>query len=361
MQRLALLGLAAVLAVVIGLGSASPQEPSLGPGPKLSLVAVSHPIPTHPQYAKLDAIYYRELIPKRSGGRIEVKGNTWSEMNITGYEIVRMTRQGQIDIGNSPMSYIAQDVAVLEGGDLAGLNPTVEQARKVMDALIPVVNKELERHNVKIIGSNPYPAQILFCRKPMKDLADLKGRKVRTFGATLNDLMTAVGATPVSLVYAETYVALERGVVDCAITGSGSGNAAKWYEVTTHQYTLPLSWAVSAYFTNLAWWNKLDPAVRKYLEDTWKEITDKQWQFGGIELTQDGIDCNAGRPTCKVGTLDKDSPMVEVKPTDADRELLKKILTESVLPAWVKRCGARCGDIYNSVVAPITGVKYSPR
>jgi len=32
-----------------------------------------------------------------------------------------------------------------------------------------------------------------------------------------------------------------------------------------------------------------------------------------------------------------------------------------VLPAWVKRCGARCGDIYNDVVAPISGVKFAPR
>ncbi|MGH7325479.1 MAG: TRAP transporter substrate-binding protein [Candidatus Rokuibacteriota bacterium] len=361
MRRHVVLAVVLTLIVAHGSGPARAQETTLGPGPKLSLTALSHPIPTHPQYAKLDVLYYRELIPKRSGGRIEVKGATWSEMNITGYEIVRMTRQGQIDIGNSPLTYIAQDVPVLDAADLAGLNPTVEQARQVFNALVPVVNKELEKFNVKIIGSNPYPAQILFCRRAIKDLADLKGRKVRTFGPTLNDLVAALGGTPVSLAYAETYVALERGVVDCAITGSGSGNAAKWYEVTTHQYTLPLSWAVSGYFTNLAWWNRLNPDVRKFLEATWKEIEDRQWQFGGVELTQDGIDCNAGRPTCKVGTLDKDSPMVEVKPTDADRALLKRLLSETILPAWVKRCGARCGDIYNEVVAPIAGVKYTPR
>lgn len=360
MRRVSLLALALALGIGVYLGPAS-SEPTLGPGPKISVVAVAHPIPTHPQYTKVDSIYFKDLIPKRSNGRVEVKGSTWTEMNITGYEIVRMARQGQIDIGNSPLTYIAQDVPVLDAADLAGLNPTVEQARQVFDALVPVANKELERFNTKIIGSNPYPAQILFCRQPLTGLADLKGRKVRTFGPALNDLMTALGATPVSLAYAETYVALERGVVDCGITGSGSGNAAKWYEVTTHQYTLPLGWAVSGYFTNLTWWNKLDPAVRKYLEDTWKELSDRQWQFGGVELTQDGIDCNSGRASCKIGTPDKDSPMVEVKPTDADRVLLKKLLTDSVLPSWVKRCGARCGDVYNSVVAPITGVKYTAR
>jgi hypothetical protein len=30
-----------------------------------------------------------------------------------------------------------------------------------------------------------------------------------------------------------------------------------------------------------------------------------------------------------------------------------------VLPNWVKRCGARCGDVFNEVVAPIAGVKYA--
>lgn len=360
MRRIDVIGVLVALAITL-VAAPAPSQPTLGPGAKVSISLVSHPIPTHPQYAKLDAPFFKETVAKRSNGRVEVKTSTWTEMGITGYEIVRMTRQGQIDIGNAPLTYIAQDVAVLDGADLAGLNPTVAQARKVLDALLPVVNKELERFNVRVIGSNPYPAQIMFCRKAMKDLGDLKGRKVRTFGPTLNDLMAAIGATPVSLAYAETYTALERGVVDCAITGSGSGNAAKWYEVTTHQYTLPLSWAVSGYFANLAWWNKLAPDARKFLEDTFRELTDKQWQFGGVELTQDGIDCNAGRPSCKVGTPDKDSPMVEVKPTDGDRALLKKILAETVLPSWVKRCGARCGDIYNDVVAPIAGVRYQPR
>ncbi len=101
--------------------------------------------------------------------------------------------------------------------------------------------------------------------------------------------------------------------------------------------------------------------VVRFLEDSFKELTDKQWQFGGVEFTQDGIDCNSNRPSCKIGSPAKDSPMIEVKATDADKALLRKVLAESVLPAWVKRCGSRCGDVYNEVVAPISGVKYVAR
>src|SRR5262249_61589093 len=102
-----------------------------------------------------------------------------------------------------------------------------------------------------------------------------------------------------------------------------------------------------------AWWNKLAPDVRGFLEESFKELTDKQWQFGGVEFTQDGIDCNANRPSCKIGSPAKDTPVGEGKATDADKALLKKVLAESVLPAWGKRCGSPCGDIHNGDVPPI--------
>ena len=35
---------------------------------------------------------------------------------------------------------------------------------------------------------------------------------------------------------------------------------------------------------------------------------------------------------------------------------LRASLTSVVLPAWVKRCGERCGETYNRLVAPITGM-----
>jgi hypothetical protein len=50
--------------------------------------------------------------------------------------------------------------------------------------------------------------------------------------------------------------------------------------------------------------------------------------------------------------------MTIVAASDADKATLKKIGETAVLPAWVKRCGARCGEIYNQHATPISGVKY---
>ena len=109
---------------------------------------------------------------------------------------------------------------------------------------------------------------MLFCKKPIAGLADLKGLKVRTNGPSASDLVKASSAASRRrIAFGEVYTALERGTVDCAITGTGSGNGVKWHEVTTHLYTLPRV-VDSGYFVNLAWWNKLDPAVRGFLEKT---------------------------------------------------------------------------------------------
>ena len=112
---------------------------------------------------------------------------------------------------------------------------------------------------------------------------------------------------------------------------------------------------------NLAWWNKLDPPVRDFLQKVINEVQEAQWTLG-LELTEDGVQCNAGnKDGCKIGRPVEDKPMTITRATEKDLALLRSSLTSVVLPAWVKRCGERCGEIYNRVVAPITGVKYEPK
>jgi len=352
--------LVALLLLSIPAGRPPSAQKTLGPGPKVTIEMIGQGNPAHLQYTLVEAPYVKETIPQRSNRRIEIRLSTRDERNLQGTELVRLLRQGQVDISNVALTFIAGDIRILDGVDLAGLNPTAEQARKVLNAMTAVFNKELERFGVKQISAYPYPAQAFYCRQPIKGLDDLKGKKIRTFGVTLNDLVVALGGQPVSMAFPEVYSALERGVVDCAITGTATGNASKWFEVTTHLYTYPLSWGVNAYFVNLAFWNKLDPAVREFLEASLVEMANKLSDLSA-EITQDGTECNTGRPTCKYGTLAKERPMVEVKATDAEKARVARILDETVIPAWVKRCGESCGEVYNQVIAPITGVRYTKR
>jgi TRAP-type transport system periplasmic protein len=355
MLRNLLLGLAGLAAAATGAAAQMPE--SLPPGPRVTVVAVTQPLPTQPQYTRVDIPILRDQVAQRSGGRIQVQLSTHAERNLTGTEIVRLVRSGQADIGGATLTSVSGDVPFLDGVDLAGLSPDIDLARRIADAVIPVANRELERFNTRILVIYPFPAQVVFCRQPFTSFADLRGRRVRIFGNSLNDFFTAIGAQTVSIGFPEVYSALERGVVDCGITGSGSGAAARWPEVTTHISNMALSWALTGYIVNVQWWNRLDPQVRAFLEGTFREVADKQWELGAA-ASRDGIDCNIGRAEgCRIHNL-ATRPMTEVPVTDADRALVRDALEKTVLPGWVRRCGARCGEIYNQVIAPISGVRY---
>ncbi len=327
-------------------------------GPKVAVQAITQVTANMPQYTAVDQPLLRDGMAKATGGRVEITLSAWPERNVNGPEVLRLVRSGQVDIAAAPLTTVSGDVPMLDGIDLAGMNPDIAQARRVADAMVPVANKELERLGIKLVATYPFSGQMLFCRKPIATLADLKGLKVRTNGPSAADLIKALGGQPVSLAFGEVYTALERGTVDCGITGSGSGNSVKWPEVTTHLYTMPLSWSTSGYFVNLAWWNKLDPAIRAEFEKTFAAVQDAQWKLG-VESTADGVACNVGRAEgCKLATLMK-KPMVEVKAQPDAAAVVKKDLSDAVLPAWVKRCGDRCGVIYNEVIAPITGITFT--
>lgn len=334
---------------------------SVPPGPPVNVQMVTQPGPALPQFTRVDIPLLREGVPQKSGGRIQVTLASWPERNLNGPEIIRLVRSGQVDIGAVPLNTVAGDVPMLDAADLAGLNPSLPQARKVAQALLPEVNRELEKFGTRILAMYPFAAQMFFCRDKVTSLADLKGKRIRTGGGSSNDFVTAIGGQPTGIGFPEVYAALERGVVDCAITGTSSGNGARWYEVSQSLYALPLFWSVSMYVVNVNWWNKLDAPVRAFMEQTMKEVEDAQWKLGE-EGTEDGIACNTGQKDgCKLGKLVEARPMTVFRPAAADTAVLASTLTSTVLPAWVKRCGERCGEVYNRVVAPVTGVKYVVR
>jgi TRAP-type C4-dicarboxylate transport system substrate-binding protein len=327
---------------------------------KIAVQAITQVAPNMPQYTKVDQPLLRDGMAAATQGRVEVTLASWPERNVNGPEVLRLVRSGQVDIAAGPLTTVSGDVPVLDGIDLAGMNTDIRQARKVADAMMPVANKELEKMGIKLVATYPFSGQMLFCRKPIASLADLKGLKIRTNGPSAADLVKALGGQPVSLAFGEVYTALERGTVDCGITGSGSGNSVKWPEVTTHLYALPLSWSTSGYFVNLSWWNKLDPTVRAQFEKTFANIQDAQWKLG-VEATEDGVACNVGRAAeCKLHSLVK-RPMIEVKPQGNVVATLQKELTEDVLPGWIKRCGDRCANVYKEVIEPISGIKLGGR
>jgi TRAP-type C4-dicarboxylate transport system substrate-binding protein len=273
-------------------------------------------------------------------------------MGLKGPEVMRLMGSGVIEFGTSTLAYFAADNPINEAIDLAGLAPNVKIARAVTEAFQPAYAKFYAQSGIKVLGMSTYPAQVLFCNAEITGLASIKGKKVRTSSRTQAELIEALGGSSVTMAFGEVVPALQNKVVDCAITGSLSGYSAKWYEVSTHLYALPINWNQQIHAVNQKAWDKLNPGVQKLITDQFSNLVHDIW-VAADKQTQEGYDCNSGAVACKQAVKGK---MVLVQPTEADRAMLKKVLSESVLPKWAARCSAQCVADFNASVGSIVDV-----
>jgi TRAP-type C4-dicarboxylate transport system substrate-binding protein len=237
--------------------------------------------------------------------------------------------------------------------DLPALNPDIATLRRHVERVRPYLAQLLaERYGVELLAIYTYPAQVLFCRRPFNGLGDLAGRRIRTSSVGQSEVVEALGATPVVTGFAEMVGLLRAGVVECAITGTLSGNAVGLHEVTTHVHAMAISWGLSVFAAGRGAWESLGAADRALLSTALADLEREIWE-GAARETEEGLACNAGRAGCTVGRRGR-MQIVPVSPADSARR--EQLLRETVLPRWIRRCGPDCAEAWNAVMAEPTGI-----
>jgi hypothetical protein len=107
---------------------------------------------------------------------------------------------------------------------------------------------------------------------------------------------------------------------------------------------------------NRAAWNALPEWARDLIRQEVAGLEREIWEAAEIE-TGEGIACNTGQAGCRSG---RRGSMTLVPPTPADEARRLQLLTETVLPGWVRRCGEPCVDAWNQRLAPALGVTARP-
>ncbi len=97
--------------------------------------------PTIPQYTRVDIPMLREELPKRSGGRISVTLASWPEQPQRPRTAARAARR-PIDLGGIALPTVA-GVRRSSTSSSRAFSPRNEMGRKVAEAVMPELNKEL--------------------------------------------------------------------------------------------------------------------------------------------------------------------------------------------------------------------------
>ena len=307
-----------------------------------------------PQVKLLEAPFWNEWLPAASKGQITADAAPYDQVGIPDDAVLRLLKLGVMDFAGMDISKMAGDDPRFEACDLAGLTLDPDKARAACEAYRGVVDRQMQKNwGAKLLAFGGNTPQVFWCRDVIGGLDGFKGKKVRVFNNTMRDFLSGVGATAVSMAFAEVVPALNNGVVDCGVTGSLSGNTAGWNEVTKSIYPMSLGWSINVLAVNLNTWNRLDAKTQAFLNDQFKAYEDKMWAT--IKTTTAEADnCNTGKQPCTMGKLAK-STIVAVKPEEAETH--KKLVEGAVLAGWAKRCGAECAKEWNDTVGKVLGLK----
>ncbi|KAA0256991.1 TRAP transporter substrate-binding protein [Deferribacter autotrophicus] len=307
-------------------------------------------------YKQFEKPFWTEVLPDAFGGKTKTIMSSLGQVKLKGASVLRAMNNGVFDVVSTVADYVVSDAPGLAGLDLPALAPDLELAKKVVEAYRPVMEDIIEkRFNAKLLAVVPYPAQVLFCRVEIDGLKDLKGKKIRASGWTTSKFIDALGATGVTISFSEVATSLQRGVVDCAVTGSLSGYSAGWGDVTNYLYPLPIGgWDYVITVMNMDVWNSLSKSEQELLSKLIKEKLEiPAWEDADEETVQ-GINCLTGIGKCDYGKPNK-LKLVDIK--KEDMQLSKKILVNDVLPAWAKQVTPDIVEKWNDTIGKVVGLK----
>jgi len=199
---------------------------------------------------------------------------------------------------------------------------------KVLDAdLFKGVADEVEQKaEVQLIGYAGGGVRNIFANKPVRNLAEMKGLKVRVQGAPIwSKTFAAIGMSPTVIAYNEVYNAIQNGVIQAGENEAAGVEQMKFFEVapnlimTQHAITIrPLCFSTKTL-------KRLPPDLQDAIVKAGKEAGAYGRQ---IESSEDGA---------KVEALEKAGKLKRVEFTD--RAQMKK-LVDPVMASYAKEIGA---------------------
>lgn len=309
------------------------------------------------QYTRQEEPFWNKELSRLSGGRFEAEIVPFDRAGVPGSEMLRLLQLGVVPFGTTLMSSFTAQYPEYTAPDLAGLNPDIATLRTTLAAFRPYLEKAMrDQHGVEALAVYVYPAQVVFCKKPLRSLAELSGRRVRVSSSTQADFVGALGGVPVLTGFAQIVPSLTAGNIECAITGTMSGNTLGLPAQTSHLHALPVTWGLAVFGANQTAWTALPPDLRALLRRELPKLEAAIWDESERE-TADGLACNRGAPSCVAG---RKGSMVLVPVSPEDERSRREILSSTVLPRWVQRCGARCAEIWNQTIGPVRGLVAAP-
>lgn len=175
---------------------------------------------------------FAALVKERSDGRLVITVRPNGELGLTGTEVLDAVAAGSPPIADNFMENAAAQEPLF-GLFALPLAETYAEARELEDIARPYFQDALDRHGQVLLYTSPWAPQGLFTTDPVESPEDFADLRVRTAGVYLTRFVEELGATAVTIPFADLDAALDRGDVNAVLTSPTTGVDARLWERTS--------------------------------------------------------------------------------------------------------------------------------
>jgi TRAP-type transport system periplasmic protein len=187
------------------------------------VIKLGHVLDTkHPYH--LGAEHFAKRVAELTKGKVEVQIYPSSQLGAE-REMVEALQIGTIEMCASTSAVAARFVKEIEIFNLPFLFKDFQHLYKVLDSPFgEELNQAAQKKGLRVVGWWVGGSRSIYARKPISDLASMKGLKIRTLESPLViATWKALGLIPTPIPFNEVYPALQQGVVD-----AGEGNVISY-------------------------------------------------------------------------------------------------------------------------------------
>ena len=302
--------------------------------------------------------FFAPNLLERTDGRLQFVTTSFPELGLAGGDTLSMVADGTLDSVTVYDGYVGGEIPPINILRLWGIYSSREQEFAAAQAIIKDIEElVLSETGGVVMNHNWYAGddQFLFCREKIDGVDDFAGKRVRSHSAMLSDWLDGMGARAQFMAYVEVHNALERGLLDCGVTGADPGYGQRWYEVTDFLVGPLPSITFNNNVINAEKWASIPEDLQQIiLEEAAKSelealrLASIQSEMGLINLTTER---GAGRDKMEFVPFS-----YEIKYRGLDRAA-----AEYVVPRWVNRVGDTRHPIiansFNNKIGPIVGLR----
>ncbi len=271
---------------------------------------------------------FKEEVEKESNGDLKIEIFPSAQL-FKDKEVPQAVASGAIEMGIASLTRFVGTVPAVDAFYVPFL---FDSSDKVAAAAAPgssirqILDPAIEKTGAKPLWYQAFGGAIILTKgdKPIVVPADARGKKIRSFGATISDTIEALDAAPTIMSGSKQFLAYQNGTVDAGMTGITAVQSRKLYEVMDH----------------LTLTNHADIEFIVVINnDVWNGLSEKEQAImtkAGKRVEQELRTSIANKEAEARKYLADKINIIEL--TDAQRAEWKKA-TSSVVDAYIERAG----------------------